>query len=639
MLTKDPDWSALPADTPAAVRRLLRRCLVKDRSNRLPDIGSARLDLDEAVTEPPLATVDMAGPKATRTVVWAIGAVVSVAALAALAALVAWMAMRDQPAGRSVARVLIGVTPAERLLSDSKLDASVGRGRPSRTAMVFSPDGRSLVFSAERDGRVQLYLRRLDQLDAAPIAGTDGASNPFFSPDGQSLGFHADGSLRKVPLAGGPVVVLCDVDFVYGASWGGSNQIVFARQSGGLWQVPAAGGTPIAATSLQNDAGEISHRLPQFLPDGHTVLFTVTKTVFPSWDDTQIAAQSLATGKRKLLVEGGADARFVAPGHLVYLRRGTLMAVPFDVQRLEVTTGAAVGVVADVMQAASIQPIQIDTGAGQFAVSESGSLVYVTGGVFPQDRWSLAWVDRTGRAEGLHVAPGAYMAPRLSPDGKRVAFASTSVDWDLWTYDVPRGIVARLPMEGDQSIPLWTPDGSRLTFSSTVKGTYSVLSINADGSGTAAKLATGNALIWPTAWTPGGSALLALSLDGRNQLVPRDGKTAPHPLPLSSFAAADFSPDGRWLAYESRTNRNVPGQVYVQTVPGARPSGASLEREWERAGVAPGRTRAVLRGRRLGRRSAQDSDDGRTDHDDPDLFGRRTPDAIRGLLQGRRPLS
>jgi Tol biopolymer transport system component len=122
-------------------------------------------------------------------------------------------------------------------------------------------------------------------------------------------------------------------------------------------------------------------------------------------------------------------------------------------------------------------------------------------------------------------------------------------------------------MEGDQSIPLWTPDGSRLTFSSTVKGTYSVLSINADGSGTAAKLATGNALIWPTAWTPGGSALLALSLDGRNQLVPRDGRTAPHPLPLSSFAAADFSPDGRWLAYESRTNRNVPGQVYVQPYP------------------------------------------------------------------------
>src|SRR5262249_15849907 len=145
----------------------------------------------------------------------------------------------------------------------------------------------------------------------------------------------------------------------------------------------------------------------------------------------------------------------------------TLMAVPFDPRRLQVT-GAPVGLVTDVMQAASIQPIQIDTGAGQFAVSDSGSLVYATGGVYPQDRWSLVWVDRTGGAEALRVAPGSSLAPRLSPDGRRVAFNSSTGDWDLWTYDVPRGIAARVPMEGEQSVALWTPDGSRLTFSSAV---------------------------------------------------------------------------------------------------------------------------------------------------------------------------
>jgi len=565
VLTKDPDWNALPADTPAAIRRLLRRCLVKDRSNRLPDIGSARLDIDEARAEPPVAPVEMAGARTNRSVAWAIGAAVF-AALAVLAAVGAWMAMRTPPAERSVARVLIGVGPAERLLSGSQLDSSIGRGRPTRTAMVFSPDGRSLVFSAERDGRVQLYLRRLDQLDASPIAGTEGASNPFFSPDGQSLGFHADGALKKVPAGGGPVVVLCNVDLIYGATWGRTDKIVFARQAGGLWQVSATGGTPTAMTKLQANSGELSHRLPQFLPDGQTVLFTVTGSFFPTWDDTQIVAQSLVSGKRTVLVEGGADARLVATGHLVYLRRGTLMAVPFDSQRLEVT-GAAVALVADVMQAASIQPVQIDTGAGQFAVSESGSLVYVAGGVFPQDRWSLVWVDRAGRSEALRVAPGAYLAPRLSPDGRRVAFNTTTGDWDLWTYDIPRGIISRLPMEGEQSIPLWTPDGSRLTFSSLVKGTASVLSINADGSGSAATLATSNSRGFPNAWTPDGSTLLAFFLDGQSRLIPRDGKTEARPLAISNVSQADFSPDGRWLAYESRQNVNAPGQVYVHNYP------------------------------------------------------------------------
>jgi Tol biopolymer transport system component len=572
VLTRDPDWNSLPADTPPAIRRLLRRCLVKDRMNRLSDIGSARLDIDEARTEPSLPTVgtrgvEPGGARARRTVAWAIGSV----ALAALSALVVWMAMRGQPAEHSVARVLIDVGPAERLLSGFPLDLSLGLGRPSRTALALSPDGRSIVFSAERGGRVQLYLRRLDQLEASPISGTDGASNPFFSPDGQSLGFHADGALKKVPVAGGPVVVLCNVDLVFGAAWGRTNQIVFARVNGGLFQVPAAGGTPTAITKSQGDSGEVSHRLPQFLPDGQTVLFTVTKTNFPSWDDTQIVAQSLATGNRKVLVEGGADARFVATGHLVYIRRGTLMVVPFDPQRLEVTSEAAVGLVADVMQAASIQPVQIDTGAGQFAVSESGSLLYVTGGVFPQDRWSLAWVDRTGRSEALRVARGAYVAPRLSPDGKRVAFNSTTGDWDLFTYDVPRGIVSRLPMEGEQEIPLWTPDGSRLAFLSIVKGTRSVLSISADGSGSIETLAKNGGT--PNTWTPDGSAL-GVYLDGQLWLVARDGKTAPRPLTLSSVhnnAQFDFSPDGHWLAFNAREGdvgtHDVGTHVYVQRYP------------------------------------------------------------------------
>jgi serine/threonine-protein kinase len=567
VLTKDPDWNALPAATPPAIRRLLRRCLVKDRTARLPDIGSARLDLDEARTELSAPTIDTSaakpsGARATPLTAWA----VATATLAAFAALVAWTVMRAPQASQPVTRTLLGVGPAERLLSGFQLDTSMGRGRPSETAMAFSPDGRSLVFSAEREGRVQLYLRRLGQLEATALAGTGGASSPFFSPDGQWIGFYAASALKKVSLNGGPVIDLCKVDLVFGASWGRTDQIVFGRgPREGLWQVSAAGGTPTAVTTLREDSGEFSHRLPQLLPDGQTVLFTVTKSGFPSWDDTLIVAQSLATGQRKVLIEGGADARFVTTGHLVYLRRGTLMAVPFDLQRLEVKSRAAVGLVADVMQAANIQPAQIDTGAGQFAISESGSLVYVTGGVFPQDRWSLVWVDRSGQVETLRIPPGAYLAPRLSSDGKRVAFNSTSGDWDLWTYDLARGIAARLPMEGDQSVPIWTPDGSRLLFQSLVKGVRGLFSVNSDGSGPAERLITpttaaAGALVYADSWTPDGSAL-AISYRQGIWLLSRDAKTDPRRL-VTSGTHAEFSPDGRSLAYTD----GVPTQVRVYVV-------------------------------------------------------------------------
>ena len=257
--------------------------------------------------------------------------------------------------------------------------------------MAFTPDGRAIVFSAERDGRVQLFRRRLDELEATPIAGTDRATNLFLSPGGESVGFYADGALKRVSLNGGATVTIASVDLVFGASWGRDDRIVFATQTGGLWRTPASGGKPESITKLQ--PGEQSHRLPHLLPDGQTVLFTSTRATFPSWDDTRIIAKSLVSGDQKVLVESGADARYVSTGHLIYMRRGTLMAVPFDAGRVEVT-GAPVGLLANVMQAAAIQPTQIDSGAGQFAVAASGSLAYVTGGIFPQDRWSIGWVDR-----------------------------------------------------------------------------------------------------------------------------------------------------------------------------------------------------------------------------------------------------
>jgi serine/threonine-protein kinase len=562
VLTKEPDWSALPADAPPAILRLLRRCLVKDRSARLPDIGSARLEIDEARTE--LASPrreSPAPPPWART--WAPALVAAAAAIVVIAAVAAWMNTQPSSADRQVARSLIGVAPADRLLTALREDASVGQGRPSRTSVAFAPDGRSIVFSAEQQGQVRLYMRRLDQLDATPIAGTEGASSPFFSPRGDELGFFAGGALKKLPLAGGPVVTLSEVGLIFGASWGVNDQIVFALGRGGLQQVAASGGKPTMVTTLEG--GEFSHRLPQLLPDGETVMFTATKATFPTWDDTQVIAQSLKTGERKVLIDGGADARYVGTGHLLYLRRGTLMAVPFDLRRREVI-GVPVGVLADVMQAANIQPLQIDSGAGQFSVSDSGSLAYVTGGVFTQDRWSLVFVDRAGKVEPLNLAAGAYLAPRLSPDAKRIAYATSTGDWDIWTYEISRGIASRLSMEGEQSIPIWTPDGTRLVFTSGFSGLSGALfRRNADGSGTPQRLANANG--YATSWTPDGTGLI-FSDKGDLWLWSSGEKAAPRALVTSpdEEIQAEFSRDGRWLTY---TGGRGPGknQIFVQPYP------------------------------------------------------------------------
>jgi len=564
VLTREPDWTALPAGTPTAIRRLLRRCLVKDRAARLTDIGSARLEIDDARTEGPMPSAVTTSSRSTRVLIVAVGAL----AVLALGAVAMWIADRRQLPASLITRTSIGVAPAERLLSGFPLDPSIGQGRPSRTAMALTRDGRSIVFSAERGGHVQLYLRRLDQLEATAIAGTDGAINLFVSPMGDQVGFYADGALKRVALAGGAPVTIANVDLVYGASWGAGDEIIFATQTGGLWKVSAAGGTPTRLTKLRSD--DYSHRLPHILPNGQTVLFTATRTAFPSWDDTRIVAASMTTGEQKVLVEGGADARYVRTGHLVYMRQGTLMAVPFDANRLE-ATGAPVGLVADVMQAAQIQPVQIDSGAGQWAASDTGSLVYVSGGTFKQDRTALVFVDRTGKSEPLNVPNGAYLGPRFSPDGKHVAFNTTSGDWDLMIYDVGRRLVTRLPMPEQQSIAVWTPDSSKLAFSSGLL-TDAKLSIrSADGSGAPELLMdpgperAGVFSPFANSWAPDGRSLV-VAMRGGLWLLPYPNKTTPRQIVAPPALEADLSPDGHWLAYNGGRGAGN-SQLFVQPYP------------------------------------------------------------------------
>jgi serine/threonine-protein kinase len=312
VLTRQPDWTVLPAASPPPIRRLLRRCLERDPTRRLADMADARLDLDDALSgsDADAPVVHPISPRRER-LAWA-----SALLLVGMAAAgsVVW-ATRSTSIRPDTTRTILSVAPTGDASGGNPLEQRVGSARPTRTAVALSPDGKTLVFGAIWGGRQQLYARAMAQLSATLITGTSGGDNPFFSPDGQWVGFGADGELRKVPLTGGPAVTLCKAVALFGASWGDDGTIVFATErNGGLWRVPAAGGTPKALTTPQ--PGEYSHRLPHMLPGSRAVIFTILKG--PTlWDDTKIVVRSLETGQQTVLVTGGADGRYVSTGHLV----------------------------------------------------------------------------------------------------------------------------------------------------------------------------------------------------------------------------------------------------------------------------------------------------------------------------------
>jgi len=569
ILTRQPDWTVLPAATPPVIRRLLRRCLEKDPRRRLADIADARLDIDEALGGPDIdAPVVLSNPRTRERLAWAsslllVGFIV--------AAMMTWTT-RPVSIPPETTRTVLSVAPTGETSGANPLEQRVGGARPTRTAIALSPDGKTLVFGAIWGGRQQLYARAMDQLSATLIAGTSGGYSPFFSPDGQWVGFGADGELRKVPLSGGPAVTLCKAAALFGASWGDDGTIVFATQrNGGLWRVPAAGGTPEALTTLQ--PGEYSHRLPHMLPGSRAVIFTILKG--PTlWNDTQIVVRSLDTGQQTVLVTGGADGRYVSTGHLVYVRLGTLMAVPFDPVRLAVT-GGATGVIDSVMQAADRNASYMaNTFAGQFTASDTGALVYLTGGAVGAGDRFLAWVDRHGTSQALPAPPRSYSGPRLSPDGQRVTVATLD-PVQVWSFDIARGALSPVTVDGQSDQGVFAPDGKRIVFRSREGGTEGSLSWKAaDGSGAVERLSTGGRSQTPSSWSPDGTTL-AFVEEGESTgffqfdiwvLTMSDRKTRAVIRTAANEMTPEFSPDGRWLAYVS--NESGRHEVYVQPYPG-----------------------------------------------------------------------
>jgi len=550
-----PPISSLQPMTPLALDRIVKKCMAKEPERRWQAASDVCDELkwiaeggSQAAALPavPAKSVPALG---RRAVIFGLGTLLLGAVIAGLAV---WTLKPTTP--RPVTRTVITLPAGDRLVF----------GGQEQPALALSPDGSQLAYVASRGGTPQIYLRAMDSLVARPIPGTEFTNNPFFSPDGQWLGFFASGKLKKISVNGGAALTLGDAGLPRGASWGSQGSIVFAPTGVGvLQQVPDAGGAPQPATRLEK--GETNHRWPEWLPNGRAMLFATSSNV-ANWTSPQIVVQSVETGERRILNQGGTQPRYTPSGHLVYAQGGSLMAVPFDPQRLEVT-GTAVPVAEGVLQSTI-------TGAVQYSFSATGTLVYVPGGVQGvQNR--LVWASRNGAEQLLDLPARSYVVPRISPDGRRVA---TDPDGQIWLYDLARKTLARLTFEGNTNIrPVWTPDGKRIAFASDKEGPQNLFWQLADGSGGMERLSTSEFLQIPSSFSPDGQLLAFYEVNPTTQrdlwvLRLSDRKAQPFLRTRFSETAAQFSPDGRWLAYVS--DESGRSEIYVQPYPG--PGGKRL---------------------------------------------------------------
>ena len=548
VLQREPDWSHLPSAVSPSLSIFLHRCLEKDPKQRLGDIHDVRLAMEGAFE----TTVGAAEPNvAPHLHVWQrpVPAVISALVLIVIGGLAVWAVTRSAPAAPGAVTRFPIALPSDFV------------GGP-HSLITLSPDGTHLVYAAND----QLYLRDMDQMEAIPIRGTEGAVEPFFSPDGRTVGFWAAGQLKKVALAGGLPATLGESVEPFGVSWGPDDAILFGSTSG-VWRVPASGGTPQLIIPQEGSEGGLGS--PQLLPGGEWVLFTV----FPG----RVVIQSLATDDRLVLIEsGGSEAEYLPTGHLVYVREGTLLAQPFDIEQRTLAPGP-------VPLVERIHQLQMDAGGrAQSTHSDNGSLAYVVDRSVTSDR-TLALVGRDGAVETLAVPPAQYLTPRLSPDGRKLVVQTAEDDGGvLWLYDLAGDAqIQQLTFEGDNQRPIWTPDSQRITFSSDREGTMSLYSMPADGSGAAERLTTADegTAHWPGSWAPDGQTLL-FNVE-RNRVSDWDIWTLSnatletqslYDTPDTVYWGPELSANGQWLAY-GRGTTGLDIDIYVEPFPptGSRP--------------------------------------------------------------------
>jgi eukaryotic-like serine/threonine-protein kinase len=564
------NFDLLPQSIHPRVREVLSRCLQKDPRRRYRDVGDVQFDLEQVLPDPsgilvrPVPTGEQRR-KLWPSLLWQATAIILIAVIAGMAV---WNLKR--PAPPRVVRFEYELPQEQQL--------TAGR------SIVISPDGNQFAYCTPKG----IYLRSINDLNAKFVPGTeDNPRAPFFSPDNQWVGFWQGGQIKKISISGGTPIKLCDAAVVYGveASWEDDKSILFGMGSEGVWQVSPAGGTPRVLIPVNDAKGE-SAWAPQLLPGGRAVLFTLA--FGPRQDPIQIVVHSLETGERKLLVQGGRNGRyFPSTGHLIYIKKGALVTVPFNSERLEIT-GDEVPLIEGMLSE--------DYGLNRpnFSVADNGSLVYVSGAGQALKR-TLLWMDRQGREEAVNAPARAYMYPRLSPDGTQVAIDSMDQDRDVWVWNFTRQMLTRITVDRALDIyPLWTPDGRRIVFSSQREGPFNLYWQTSDGSGLAERLISSQNPQFPQAFSPDGlrliirkddpqtrSDLAVLALEKERRVENLVGT------PFTEVNAA-MSPDGKWFAYQS--NESGQNEIYVRPFPQAErerwqvSTGGGTQPVWSRDG-------------------------------------------------------
>ncbi len=556
ILKGEPEWKALPHGLPWRLVDLVKRCLVKNRDSRLHDIADARIELEESLrgaTEGNAPSRESSGPRPVwrRLIPWAVAGTIAIIAATAL-----WQQRAVSPARQPSSRFVVSLPPDQRW--------SVGLTAPQ---VALSHDGSKLVYGAMAGSRRCLYLRRIDEYEAHPIPGTEGAGYPFFSPDGTWVGYFAGGTLWKILLAGGNPQPVCPFPGGDGGSWGTNGIIVFGA-SRGLWRVPAAGGSaePVQAKLDFKEGGSHWYRYPQFLPGGKSILFTVKRGA----SKMHVGVLSLETGEARILIERGCNAHYTATGHLVYGWQGDMLAVPFDIEALRLT-GSPVPI---------LQGVIGDTrGWASFSVSENGTLAYAPGGL--SGKILPVWVNRKGEEDPLSFDIRHYQTPHLSRDGKMFIRRGDEAE-RTWVRDLARGTDQPLrKLGGEDGWAVSDPTGKYVAFAASQNGSaLNIFKKYLDGSEREERLTVSEYHHYPQSFSPDGSVLAfveersgdtATSLRFDIYLLSLGRDRTPKPL----FGAATksggihpaFSPDGRWIAYCSTESGRM--EVYVVAYPGA----------------------------------------------------------------------